>query len=217
MKEDILEQLIEDWYVTQSGWFVKHNVKYKPDSTRNDYNATQDSVHSDIDVLAYSAKNPTPDNVHIISCKSWQSGVSLKRLYNIINSEAEYKDKSKAISQKREEWKSFRELVSDKWIKAFVDKIEEETGQRNFTYKIAVTKLKDSKDNYRSKIENSDKIKQRFQKNNSEISIKFIEFKEIIKQTLNRLQSKETTTVEMTEVGRFIQLIKAAGIDVALN
>lgn len=28
MKEDILEQLIEDWYVTNSGWFVKHNIKY---------------------------------------------------------------------------------------------------------------------------------------------------------------------------------------------
>jgi hypothetical protein len=27
MKEDILEQLIEDYYVAMSGWFVKHNIK----------------------------------------------------------------------------------------------------------------------------------------------------------------------------------------------
>lgn len=37
-------------------------------------------------------------------------------------SEANYNDKTKAGFQKREEWKKFRELVSDKWIDAFVKK-----------------------------------------------------------------------------------------------
>lgn len=37
MKEDILEQLIEDWYVTNSGWFVKHNIKYRPNKNHQDY------------------------------------------------------------------------------------------------------------------------------------------------------------------------------------
>jgi len=28
MKEDILEQLVEDWFVSKPGWFVKHNIKF---------------------------------------------------------------------------------------------------------------------------------------------------------------------------------------------
>ena len=158
MKEDILEQLIEDWYVTNPGWFVKHNIKYRPDKNHKEYESKKDSVHSDIDILAYSPKEKT-NNVHVVSCKSWQSGLNLKYLFSIINSEASYNDKTKVGFQKREEWKQFRELVSDKWIDAFVKKIEEETNQRNFTYQIAVTKIiPDKKIDYLKKLQETDKI-----------------------------------------------------------
>ena len=30
MKEDILEQLVEDWLVSQEGCFAKHNIKLLP-------------------------------------------------------------------------------------------------------------------------------------------------------------------------------------------
>ena len=53
MKEDILEQLIEDWYISNSGWFVKHNIKYRPSLQHPDYDPKKDSVHSDINVIAY--------------------------------------------------------------------------------------------------------------------------------------------------------------------
>lgn len=55
MKEDILEQLIEDWYVSKPGWFVKHNLKFRPDKNHAEYISNKDSVHSDIDILAFSA------------------------------------------------------------------------------------------------------------------------------------------------------------------
>ena len=214
MKEDILEQLIEDWYVTNSGWFVKHNIKYRPNKNHQDYESKKDSVHSDIDILAYSPKEKI-NNVHVISCKSWQSGLNLKYLFSIIDSEANYNDKTKAGFQKREEWKQFRELVSDKWIDAFVKKIEEETGQRNFTYRVAATKIiHDKKVNYLEKIQNNEKIKKRFNKYNSEIKNEIIDLKTIINQTLERINDKETPVLEMTEIGRFIQLLEAAGIKI---
>ncbi|WP_295682535.1 hypothetical protein [uncultured Fibrobacter sp.] len=214
MKEDILEQLVEDWYVTSEGWFVKHNIKYRPDVNHNDYDSKKDSVHSDIDILAFSAKEKKSNNVHVISCKSWQAGLDLKNLFEIINQEATYNDKSKGGFQKREGWKGFRELVSDKWISAFINKIEKETGQRNFIYRIAVTKIKEDRNDYLSKILDNKKIKERFKKHNSEIKVEIIELKKIIEETLKRVEKKETTALEMTEVGRFVQLLKAANIDI---
>lgn len=47
MKEDILEQLVEDWLVSEEGWFVKHNIKYRPHKNYAGYEPKKDSVHSD--------------------------------------------------------------------------------------------------------------------------------------------------------------------------
>jgi len=206
MKEDILEQVVEDWYVSQPGWFVKHNIKYRPNQNRADYISLLDSVHSDIDILAYSSVNQTPDNVHVISCKSWQGGLRLKNLYDIIEK-----------GDKHEKWKSFRELVSDKWIEAFINTIEDETGQRNFSYKIAVTKLYDPNNSYRNKIVTNTKVIQRFKKYNSDIKIDFIELKDVVSDTIKRLNLKDTPSVEMTDVGRLLQLINAAGMNITSN
>ena len=94
-------------------------------------------------------------------------------------------------------------------------KIEEETGQRNFTYRVAATKIiHDKKINYLEKIQNNEKIKKRFNKYNSKIKIEIIDLKTIINQTLERINDKETPVLEMTEIGRFIQLLEAAGIKI---
>ena len=153
------------------------------------------------------------NNVHEISCKSWQSGLDLKNLYEIINKDATYNNNKQPGFQKREEWKNFRELVSDKWISDFVNKIEEETGRRFFTYKIAVTKLK-NKDLYLDKIINNSMIHNRYKVNNAQIKIEILELHEIINQTLTRLEKKETAALEMTEIGRFLQLIKTANMNI---
>jgi len=58
-KEDILEQIVEE-YLIHRGYFVQRNIKYRPDATDPDYQSKKDSVHSDIDVLAFNpAKKAT--------------------------------------------------------------------------------------------------------------------------------------------------------------
>lgn len=58
-KEDILEQIVEE-YLTHKGYFVQHNIKYRPDNEDPDYDPKKDSVHSDIDVLAYNPLETGP-------------------------------------------------------------------------------------------------------------------------------------------------------------
>jgi hypothetical protein len=52
MKEDILEQLVDD-YLKFNGFFTAHNVKFKPTPTHPAYITNQDSVASDIDVIGF--------------------------------------------------------------------------------------------------------------------------------------------------------------------
>ena len=72
MKEDILEQLVDE-YLQHKGYFTIHNVKFKPDKIHPEYNYKHDSVHSDIDVLAFHPLLTGHDRVLAVSCKSWQS------------------------------------------------------------------------------------------------------------------------------------------------
>ena len=73
MKEDILEQIVDDWLISKEGAFTKHNVKFRPDSGRDDYNSKDDSSYSDIDILAVHVLSEIPNQkVSIVSCKSWQ-------------------------------------------------------------------------------------------------------------------------------------------------
>lgn len=213
MKEDVLEQLVEDWLVSQTGWFVKHNVKYRPAADFPGYDSKKDSVHSDIDIVAYSPTKKGRDRVSVVTCKSWQGGVKVSRWLESLESEATYNIPSIEF-QKRERWKSFREIVSEKWLVAFLNKIEQETGQRSFTYYIAVTKIsgKDS-DSCRKLLENSEIIDNRFKKHGSNIAIKLLPLQEIIESIQARMNSKDTPVLETTSVGRLLQLLQAAGIE----
>lgn len=69
MKEDILEQLIDGYFLRQSATFTKHSVKYRPDQNslkKEDKNKY--SVHSDIDILAVNLKTK---ETNVVTCKSW--------------------------------------------------------------------------------------------------------------------------------------------------
>ncbi len=213
MKEDILEQLVEDWMVAKSGWFVKHNIRYRPSKNHPDYETKKDSVHSDIDILAYCCTEKDPvEKVRAVTCKSWQSGFNIRQWKEILEATPKYNTRTSKF-EPREKWKYFREITSDKWIEAFLNKIEEETGQRDFTYYIAVTKtIGDKKD--KEKLEQSEVISERFKQKNSRIQIKIIELKDIIEDYKNRLQEKDTPVLESTEVGRLLQLIYAAEMKV---
>lgn len=211
MKEDILEQLVEGWLVSEPGWFVKHNVKFRPDGKSEDYVSKQDSVHSDIDILAVSGTLQGQERVRVVTCKSWQGGFDPRSTLNTLESDATYNERTDKF-QPREKWKYYRELVSPKWMRAFVDKIESETGQRDFEYYIAVTKLKGTHET-RTALEGSAIVRQRFLDIDSRINLKLLPLVEIIEGVLQRQTSKETSVVESTDVGRLIQVLRAAGID----
>jgi hypothetical protein len=106
MKEDILEQLVDD-YLQTKGYFTRRNVKFKPRNDLEGWDSKKDSNHSDIDVIGFNPHLRGADRVWVVSCKSWQSGFSISsKLSEIENNK---------IRSGREVWKAFRELVEPKW------------------------------------------------------------------------------------------------------
>jgi hypothetical protein len=192
-KEDILEQLVEE-YLLHQGYFVRHNVKYLPKRDHADFVSNQDSNHSDIDVIGYHPTLSGVSRVLVVSCKSWQGGfnpaVELKHI------------KDKKIVRGREAWKSFRELVIAKWSDAFVSAVESATGQREFTYVLAVTKVVGDKTIWETNPEFIQAI------NGNPLRI--LDLREM----LNAISPVLSTTLAGTEVGRMLQLFKAAGINI---
>lgn len=192
-KEDILEQLVEE-YLLHQGYFVRHNVKYLPKRDHADFVSNQDSNHSDIDVIGYHPTLSGVSRVLVVSCKSWQGGfnpaVELKHI------------KDKKIVRGREAWKSFRELVIPKWSDAFVSAVESATGQREFTYVLAVTKVVGDKTIWETNPEFIQAI------NGNPLRI--LDLREM----LNAISPVLSTTLAGTEVGRMLQLFKAAGINI---
>lgn len=212
MKEDILEQLVEDWLISREGWFVKHNLKFRPLKTHAAYDSKRDSVHSDIDILAVAANQTGKERVAVVTCKSWQTGFLVKGWHKALNFDAAYNERSVAFKP-REKWKYFRELTSPKWIEAFILAVERETLQRDFVYYVVVTKLMGT-DEDKALFENSLIIKQRFERFHAHVDIRIITVADILRDYIERLKRKETTALEATDVGRLLQLIVAAGINI---
>jgi len=135
MKEDILEQLIDGYFLRKPSTFTKHNIKYRPDlnfiskGEKNKY-----SVHSDIDIISI---NTFTKDINVVSCKSWQGGFDIKFYFNKLSNPQNHT----YIYSGKEVWKSFREITNPIWAKAFRDKVFEETNSKKFNYYIAVTKL----------------------------------------------------------------------------
>lgn len=195
MKEDILEQITAD-YLNLRGYFTLTNVKYKPDSSDPDWNGRRDSVNSDIDVLGFHPRKRAPYKVIAVSCKSWQEGFWAAF-------ELEAIAKNKLISG-RERWKTYRELASPKWGRAFQAKIFELTRQTDFEHWIVCTKFgdPDCKEGW---------IIYPTFKNNLTPYLRIISLRDIFTETLRSM----TTTPANSELGRLIQLLKIALPDIA--
>jgi hypothetical protein len=193
MKEDILEQLVDD-YLQLKGYFTIHNVKFRPSQDARDYNPDQDRVYSDVDVVGFKPLLRGPSKVWVVSCKSWQAGFSPK-------SRVAWIEKNKVVFG-REAWKRFRELAKKKWADALIERVAKLTGVKQFTYVTAVTKLKgDRTVGERHPI---------FRKNLRGNPIKILTLQEILKYVYPRT----TTTVASSEIGRLIQVVKASGITI---
>lgn len=190
-KEDILEQIVEE-YLVHKGYFVQHNLKFLPRKDHPDFIKNQDSNHSDIDVLGY---HPTLDGdrkVIAVSCKSWQGGFNPA-------SEIAAIEKGKVV-RGRQAWKAFRELTVPKWSEAFVRTVRDATGTDRFTYVLAVAKLVGDRAVWETYKPFCDAL------DGNPVTI--LTFHEMVSE----IQSELTTTLAATEVGRMLQMFQAAGI-----
>ena len=176
-KEDILEQIVEE-YLTHEGYFVQHNIKYRPLSHRQ--------TRSDIDVLAINPKKRGVSRVYVVNVKSWQAGFGFRT----------------QMKRTRENKKAMRELMIQSWANAFCDEIERRTGQRRFTYVLAVTKTKQKEDKHLW-TKNAD-FKRKLRGNPIIVLCLETMIKKVLKQT--------TTTLAATDIGRTIQLFKSANV-----
>jgi hypothetical protein len=192
-KEDILEQLVEE-YLLHHGYFVQHNLKFKPSKSHPDFVSNQDANHSDIDVIGFHPTKTGPDRVVAVSCKSWQGGFNPKSEIDALT--------NNKVRSGRERWRAFRELVKPKWSEAFIDAVEAATGSRKFVYITAVTRIDGDKSVWEQHQPFIDAI--------SGNEIRMIDMQEIIASVLPKL----TTTVANTSIGRMLQLLKAAGIEI---
>ena len=190
MKEDILEQLVDE-YLKHKGYFTNHNIKFKPSKNHIDYIQSQDSVNSDIDVLAIHPQRNGPEKVLAVNCKSWQSGLTPAR--KIIEIE-----QGKVISG-RKAWKSFRELYSHKWSEAFIEKISSVTGSDGFTHVTAVTKINGDKATWETHQPFTDRLRG--------APVSLMSLNEILDDMYPSIQK----TPAPSNVGRLLQIIKASG------
>jgi hypothetical protein len=191
VKEDVLEQVVED-YLNFKGYFTIHNVPFHPDKARRDYDAKEDSVPSDIDVVGINPKKRGTARVIAVTCKSWQGGFHAERLLAQLRGEKK--------NPKRETWRHFRELWKPKWSEAFRHQIEERTGARTFDYRIAVTRLNGDSSGW-----SADRT---IARNLPGCSVGFLEMEEMWKAILGELTERPAPS----ELGRLAQLLKAAGV-----
>jgi hypothetical protein len=190
-KEDILEQIVED-YLLHLGFFVRHNLKFRPEAKHPDFVSNQHSNHSDIDIIGMHPLRQGVDRVWVISCKSWQQGFNPQSQIEAV--------RNNTIRGGREAWKNARELWKPIWSDAFIREIKNATGQDNFTYITAVTRIIGQKELW----ENCEE----FKKNLCGNPVKLIDLRQMVEEICLNLN----TTVAGTEVGRMLQLFKAAGI-----
>jgi hypothetical protein len=194
MKEDILEQLVDD-YLQHKGYFTRHNIKFRPRLDHPDYIKNKDSSYSDIDVIGFNPLLSGPARVKAVSCKSWQNGLNPA-------TEIAQIEKEKIVSG-REAWKAFREITKPKWSEAFLKAVKDITGESEFTYVTAITTLK-GKDNKETRETWEKNAAFRKALNNNPIEIL------TLSDILNNLFKDTKKTLASSHVGRMLQLIKAS-------
>lgn len=145
-----------------------------------------------MDVVGYHPTVLGAQRVMVVSCKAWQSGFDADAKL------AELREEKK--NPKRSTWRQFRELWVPKWSEAFRQAIFDLTGESEFAYRIAVTRLRGNSNAWAE-----DKT---ISTNLSSCSIGFLTLKEMWSAMLHEL----TTTPAPSETGRLAQLLKAAGL-----
>ncbi len=194
MKEDILEQIAAD-YLNLCGYFTRTNIKYRPPKSDPEWKGKEDGVYSDIDVIGFNPLVPPPHRVVAISCKSWQEGFWAQWEIEAIA------DCTRKVAG-RERWKTYRELTSPKWARAFRKKVKELTGESSFEHWIVCTRFGDP-EHEKAWTHNAE-----FRKNLTP-HLRIVSLDRIFRETVQKIG----TTPANSELGRLIQLLKAANPD----
>jgi len=213
MKEDILEQIAEDYYAKKVGYFTKHNIKFRPSKEESTYIAKYDSVHSDIDLITIDTNER--NKIITVSCKSWQGGFNILKFKNTLES-ALNKQPTKTIG-KKDDWCAFRELCIDRWTNSFLKVLRKElnvvdTKEIELEYVILCTKITKGSLKDKSDFENSKDIKNYFKEKKVNIKLKVITIDEMIAKILKIMNKKDTPYVENTHLSRTLQLMIASGM-----
>jgi hypothetical protein len=216
--EDVLEQLVEDYYSSKAGFFTKHNVKFRPSKDHISYESQMDSVHSDIDVIAISSSSP--NTVHAISCKSWQGGLNVARFMKSI--EQAITSQPQKTKGRRDDWCTFRELCISKWTKAFTNKLREEIAAPSeekikLHYFIACTLMTPGSISSRQKFEESELIKKHFLSiSNVDIKLKVITVRQLVEDLISTTRFKSfafrRTALACKDIGNGISARSSFGL-----
>jgi len=193
-KEDILEQIVGE-YLGHRGYFVRHNLKFLPRRDHPDYVRIEDSNHSDIDVVGFHPRREGTDKVLAVSCKSWQDGFNPASEIDAIA--------NKKIKRGRQAWKSYRELVKPKWSEAFVDAVREATGTDRFTHVLAVSRVVGDREVW----EGNPRFRDALRGN----PLVILTFRDMVSEIQKQLRGRKTLAA--SEVGRMLQMFRAAGFE----
>jgi len=213
MKEDILEQIAEDFYSKKVSYFTKHNIKFRPSEKESKYIAKYDSVHSDIDLIIIDTRER--NKIITVSCKSWQGGFNISKFKNTLEN-ALNKQPSKTPG-KRDDWCAFRELCIHRWTISFLKILRNElnivaTQEIELEYVISCTKITKGSLKHKNDFENSDTIKKYFKQKKVNLKLKVVTIGEMIAGILKIMNEKITTYVENTHLSRTLQLMVASGM-----
>jgi hypothetical protein len=157
----------------------------------------EDSVPSDIDVIGFQPQATGVEKVMAVSCKAWQDGFDPSAKLRGLR-------ESLPKNNPRKTWHQFRELWKPKWSTAFHDAVTNLTGEREFTYCIAVTWLKGplSADEAAALWSSDPTIRE----NLNGCTFRFLTLEEM----WNKVIEEATFHPAPSEAGRLAQLLKAA-------
>jgi len=199
-KQDVLEQIAEDWLQLR-GYFTVHDVPFRPDGSSPGHSSQTDSVHSDIDLIAVHPSPPRgKPKAYVVTCKSGSGKFNAKKLVDAIAHEKKWWGKLA--------WKHFRELCDEKWRNGFLRTVAAKIGARKsdgqpkpFTYLIVVGNAVEGA---------TDVLNANFRQaiGNNPIEVK--SFNQILDEVW-QLVNADNARRANSDIGRLLQLVKQSG------